>query len=257
MKKLLVLLPLVSAITPLATNLHTQNPTHKITVDVGQDVNSWKQNSKATTVPELLNHFSVLKTKYGWDVKQVKMTSFHFSVNDNGTFWGAIAELQNSLKVSVNIFIKYDDNKSYSVNQWQVQKLPSRSNGQLIWQRGFNAWRTSKGTDTIAIGALPLEVAKYWEATSQVYRYRSNGSNSWNHYLIHRLNLRFSFPSYVYTTINHVWEQPNLIHGRFFINSWGSLPNRYYYIDWTASYTAGTPFSYKQLKPVTGDWIHT
>ncbi len=251
MKKILVLLPLISAVAPIATNLHSHNVTHKSPADLGQSVNNWQQKAKNTNVHQLLNHFSILKTKYNWDANKVKIRSFNI-LHNNGYLWGAMVDLSNSLNINVRAIIKYDKNTSYNVNNWNIQKLPKESNNQILWQRNFNAWVNSKGKDTEAVGALALETTRYWAKFNKIDKDYKSVTSIVTAHLVSRYNVF----NWAYTTINHINVTPHQITGRFLVTFWSDLTDNYYYIDFHANFKNAGEFNYKNLIPNQTDWVH-
>ncbi len=219
------------------------------------DINVWKTAVKTITIQKVFNRFTELSSQYHWDAKKTKIASLHFSVNDNGTFFGAYLELQNSIDATANFYIKYNK-KLYDINDWKVQSLPNGNNGQLIWSRAFFSWIHSQGKDDFKQDVLSQMLITYWNDTSQMHRNRfapdwNKWTDSYNYQLMMDLRGRFNFLNFLgktYTAFNSasIKVTPNTITGRInILENWDDQ----YHLFYVAHYTPGVAFNYKQIKP--------
>ncbi len=226
------------------------------TLITNSEINTWKKAARKTTVSQLFNKFPKLVTKYQWDVNKTKIASLHFSVNDDGTFFGAYLELSNSIKATANFYIQYQAHKPYDINDWQVQSLPVANNSKTLWARGFNNWVNSKGTNGLDRGALSLALGVFWEKSGLIPDY-INGKESFNSIITSpdHLPSRYDFGNHIYTSfpIPSITSGDTVITGRIILLRLG----RSVHINYIAQYVKGQPFNYKQIKPdfhINRDW---
>ncbi len=258
MKKLIALLPLLSVASPLVSSFnHSHSATNVSIINVNQDVKTWKQEAKKTTAQQFVNHFSILKTKYGWSAQKSQIASFHFSVNDNGTFFGAYLELRSSHNTTANFYIKYDSKVTYNINNWKVQNLPTFTNEQSIWNKGFTSWINRMGSDHQKKDVLSQKLCQYWFNEVYIPNRKPNTNDLTNNSVILiQLKGRDNFLNKFYTAFDpqSITITPNTITGRIDV----AYPLHSFHIYYILHYTAGRAFNYEQIVPDKNkniDWI--